>query len=56
MFLVVSSVGDTFILGAHDKENCHESEGCVKVQITESWIHEEYIRTSSPCNDIAVVK
>ena len=56
MYLVVSSVGETLIFGAHDTERCHESEGCMKVQITESWIHEEYIRTSTPRNDIAVVK
>ena len=54
--LVISSVGETFLLGAHDVENCQESEGCVEVEIIVVWTHENFVRMGSIHNDIAVVK
>ena len=49
-------VGDKFLLGAHDVRNCQESEGCVEVNVTQVWNHENYSGDPSNYNDIAVVK
>ena len=49
---------DTFLLGAHDVENCERLEGCVEVNIIQTWIHDQYNLTDEtpPINDIAVVR
>ena len=58
MNLIVSRVGNTLLLGAHDVENCRESEGCVEVEIIEVWIHENYTikLQRTPVNNIAMAK
>ena len=50
-----SRVGDKFVLGAHDVRNCQESGGCVQVNVTQVWKHENYSSVPNH-NDIAVVK
>ena len=58
-FLIISSVGDTIFLGAHDVENCRESEGCVEVEVAQVWDHEDFDINSFPIetyNDIGLVK
>ena len=54
--LFFNSVGDTFFLGAHDVENCQESDGCLEVEITEVWLHEFHMHARSFDNDIGLVK
>ena len=49
-------VNDIILLGAHDVTNCEESEGCIKVKITEVWPHKIGSRGGISYNDIAVVK
>ena len=51
----IKRIGDRILLGAHDVENCQQSEGCLEVQISEVYSHEHY-RGSSFAHDITLVK
>ena len=54
LLLVVFRIGDTLLLGAHDVENCLQSEGCVEVEIIQVWIHPGWNIFRNLYNDIAV--
>ena len=57
--LVIPNVNDTIFLGAHDVKNCQESEGCVEVEVTHVWDHENFDRDNFPVetyNDIGLAK
>ena len=54
--VIFQGLGDRFVLGAHDVRNCQESQGCVQVNVTRVWSHENYSRDPRHYNDIAVVK
>ena len=50
---VPHSPGNQFLIGAHDRNNCEESDGCYKVTIVEVWTHEDYLVIERPGDDAA---
>ena len=55
-FFLFFRIADTLLLGAHDVENCLQSEGCVEVEIIQVWIHPGWNMFRNLYNDIAVAK
>ena len=48
-------VGETVRLGAHDEDDCYESQGCLDRNISRVWDHEHFVRREYT-NDITIAQ
>ena len=47
--------GQVYRIGAHDSENCQESDGCYEVTITEVWDYEDF-NAAEFTEDLSIAK